>query len=87
MHNYQNENKCLSQIKKCGLKQGFGTYGGCKQCKVNKPSEDDLKKKTMDGNKNLEYFSLFSKKQCALSNMACNLHVRNWFFLVIVQPK
>lgn len=44
MHNYQNENKCLSQIKNCGLKQGFGANGGCKQCKVNKPSEDDFKK-------------------------------------------
>lgn len=68
MHNYQSENKCLSQIKNCGgLKQGFGTNGGCKQCKVNKPSEDDLKKKTMDLKKQKSriLLSVFQEAMCA----------------------
>lgn len=66
MHNYQSENKCLSQIKNCGLKQGFGTNGGCKQCKVNKPSEDDLKKKTMDLKKQKSriLLSVFQEAMC-----------------------
>lgn len=66
MHNYQNENKCLSQIKYCGLKQGFGTNGGCKQCKVNKPSEDDLKKENSGGEqKSRILLSVFKEAMCA----------------------
>lgn len=67
MHNYYNGNKCLSQIKNCGLKQGFGTNGCCKQCKVNKPSEDDLKKKTMDLKKQKSriLLSVFQEAMCA----------------------